>query len=87
LCRLLFCGAFQKSGKRIELRVPVGAVLCDPRRGLFHGLSSEATAMNAALNLAPQQASRFEYAQMLRNRGQRHPERLGKIADLRVAER
>jgi len=49
----------------IELGFPEGPVGFDPRRGVFHGLESEAAAVDAAVNFAAEQAGGFENAKVL----------------------
>lgn len=60
---------------------PKGAVLFDPGRRLFHGLSSQAAAMDPAVDFAFEQSGGLEHAKVLGNCRQRHLERLRQLGD------
>ena len=76
---LLLRSGFQVFCQGIELGFPEGAVLTDPGRGIFHGIGRQAAAVNAPVNLAAQQSRRFQHAQVLGYRRQRHFKRLGQL--------
>jgi hypothetical protein len=69
------------------LRFPESAVVADPGGGGLHGLGIEAAAVDAAVDLAAQEASGFKDAEMFGNGGKGHVERLGKGFDGRFALR
>jgi hypothetical protein len=76
---LLLRSGFQIFRQGIELGFPEGAVLPDPGGSVFHGIGGQVAAMDAPVDFAAQQARRFQHAQMLGNRGQRHFKWLGQL--------
>jgi hypothetical protein len=63
------------------LRFPEDPVGFNPGSGVLHRSWSEAAAVDAAGDFAPEQASGFENAQVLGDRGQRDVEGRGKLGD------
>lgn len=55
--------------------------MIDPAGCVFHGRGREAAAVNAAVDLAAQQAGGFQNSQVLGDRGKRDVEWFGKFAD------
>ena len=68
------------------MRFPKSAVLRDPIRGLLHGLRGEAEAMDTAVDLAMEEAGRFEDTKMFGDGGERDPEWFGKFGDFGFAK-
>jgi hypothetical protein len=64
---LLFCG-FEILRQGVELVFPEHAVVLDPAGGFFHGLRSEAAAVNTAVDFAAEEAGGLEDPQVFRHR-------------------
>jgi hypothetical protein len=69
------------------LGFPEGAIAFDPGGGVFHGLGRKAAVVDAALNLALQQAGEFENAKVFGDGGKRDVEGSGQLGDGGFAER
>ena len=59
--------------------------MVDPLCGGLHRLGSEAAAVNAAIDLALEEAGGFEHAEMLGDGGEGKGEGLGKLSDSGLA--
>jgi len=75
----------QVRGEPVELLLPEPAVAVDPGGRLAHRARDEAAAPAAALAAALEQAGALQHAQVLGDRRQGHAERVGQLADGRLA--
>jgi hypothetical protein len=71
----------------VEALFPEGAMMCDPVGGGVQWPRIETAAVNSSLPAALHEPGLFQDFQVLRDRGQRHVERLREIRDARLAER
>jgi hypothetical protein len=78
-------GFFQELGQGIELLLPETLLTLNPLRGMLHRLRHEPATSDATVLLLAQEAGTLEDAEMLRDGGQRHIERLCKLADRGVS--
>jgi hypothetical protein len=85
-CLGFFLGGFEISRQGVELVLPEDAIVLDPAGGVFHGLGSEAAAVDAAVDFAAQQAGALQDAQMLGHGRERDVEGRGELGDCSFAE-
>ena len=78
-------GPAEVRGERVELPLPEAPVLAEPAVRGAQRLRSEPAPAHAALLALLDKAGAREHAEMLRHRGEGHVERLGELADGRVA--
>lgn len=74
-------------GKRIQLAFPEASIAYDPVRRLFQWIGVETAAMHATGFFSREQSGTFQYAEMLRDRRQRHVEWIRQLRDGGLAER
>ena len=65
----------------IECAFPKAAVLAKPNFDIFQRLRAERTKVHASIDCPVDQASTFQYANVARDRRQRHGKGFGKLGD------
>jgi hypothetical protein len=74
-------GFAQEVGKAIEMGFPVLAVARDPRAGVSERLRGQSALPHATVASHRRQPGALQHAQMFRDRGQGHGERLSQVTD------
>ena len=69
------------------MNFPERAVLLEPCSGILHRLGSQSATVNAAIDLAFEQARGFQDAHVFRDGRQRNTERFGQLRDHGLALR